>query len=384
MTALLSVMASILFADGDADFYTNQFNTAGTVVEQLAVVESAVEQSMDANEFYASALNRLLAEYPSIKAVQELAAADKIAQTLAKVLGEAQYTDAALDVWRAVTVFSDPITKAECLIALGTMQAVDFLPRVIQTLKDVNVKGPVNRLSGERIAYGAIVSLADYKDPSGYLPVFFASNGWYSNWVKKQANSTLPQLQDDPADQLITAITDPAYTYEQKLLALQTLEKSETADENKARAASSALAQGWRGSSPNPVTQGNVIQLRKLAISMLAQYGTSDEEDTETVAFLNRSYRYGADEEEQFHTIDALAKIANEDAVKNLGAYITDINERHARKVFNKMDERRIRALIIAVSDTHSQDARPYLQSVLGVDWTRPILKLAKQKMDEL
>jgi hypothetical protein len=79
-----------------------------------------------------------------------------------------------------------------------------------------------------------------------------------------------------------------------------------------------------------------------------------------------------------------MTKIANDDAVKNLGVYITDINERHSRKVFNKTDERRIRALITGVGNTHNQNAKPYLQSVLGVDWTNPILKLAKQKMDEL
>ncbi|MDR1216557.1 MAG: hypothetical protein LBK25_07745 [Treponema sp.] len=383
ITALLSVAALVLFADDDVDFYTNQFNTAGTVVEQLSVVEAAIEQGID-NAFYASALNRLIAEYPSIKTVQEFIAADKLAQTLVKVLGEAKYTDAALDVWKTVTVFSSPIVKAEGLISLGVMQAADFLPQVVQTLKDVNTKGPVNRLSGERIAYGAISSLASYNDPSGYLPVFFAANGWYSNWVRKAASDALPQLQDDPSDQLITVITDPAYTYEQKLLALQTLEKSSTADANKANAAATALAQGWRGSSPNPDIRRDIVRVRKLAISMIAEYGAPEENIAETVGFLNRSYRYGVDEEEQLFTIDAMTKIANDDAVKNLGVYITDINERHSRKVFNKTDERRIRALITGVGNTHNQNAKPYLQSVLGVDWTNPILKLAKQKMDEL
>jgi hypothetical protein len=385
ITALLSVVALVLFAaDGDADFYMNQFNTAGTVVEQLSVVESAVEQNIDANEFYASALNRLIAEYPSIKTVQEFSAADELAQTLVRILGEAKYTDAALDVWRTSTVFSSPIVKAESLISLGAMQATDFLPQVVQTLKDVNTKGPVNRLSGERIAYGAIISLANYSDSSGYIPVFFAANGWYSNWVKKSASDALPQLQDDPADQLITVITDPAYTYEQKLLALQTIEKSSTEDANKANAASIALAQGWRGSSPSPDIQSGIVLVRKLAISMLAKYGAPDENIAETVWFLNRSYRYGVDEEEQFITIDALAKIANDDAVKNLGIYITDINERHARKIFNKTDERRIRALIVGIGNTHNQNAKLYLQSTINIDWTKSILKLAKQKMDEL
>jgi hypothetical protein len=273
------------------------------------------------------------------------------------------------------------MTKSEALIALGKMNATDVLPHVVQILKDTTTKGPVNRTSGERIAYGAIVSLANYKDTSGYLPVFFAANGWYQSWVKKEANNSLSQIQEDGTDQLVSALQDPAYNYDQKLLALQTIEKSSAADDAKAKAAVAGLNQGWLGSSNVPDKQYKLTRLRKLALSMIGRYGT---EDAAVIGLANRSYRYGTDEEEQFNTISALSKIASDDAVQLLGTYVTEINEKQARGAFKQMDERRIRALIIGLGDTHNQKAKPYLLSIPSLGWTPAIVKLAKQAADSL
>jgi hypothetical protein len=381
--ALLSFVASAVFADSEElDFYTGQFNNADTVVEQLAVVRSVIDQEIaDADSFYAASLSRLLSEYPSTRAVQELNAADDMAQRLVKVLGTDQYTDAAHDVWRVVRVFSNAMVKSEALIALGAMNATDLLPQVLQTLTDTNTRGPINRTSGERIAYGAIVSLASYNDPSGYVPVFFAANGWYSNWIKRQAADTLAQLQENPSEPLTSVIQNAGYNFEQKYMALSTIEKSSASDEEKAAAAVTALDQGWRGTSGDPVLRGKLISMRKLALDMISRYGSEDET---VLPLLNRSYRYGADEEEQFNTIAALAKIANDDAVQLLGTYVIDLNEKQARKAFKQMDERRIRALIGGLGATQNPNAKPYLQLILGLDWTTPIVKLARQASDNL
>jgi hypothetical protein len=323
----------------------------------------------------------VLLQYPNLKTVHELNIADEMAQILVRTLGDAQYTDAGLNVWLTVRTFPNAMTKCEALIALGKMNATDVLPHVVQILKDTTTKGPVNRISGERIAYGAIVSLANYKDVSGYLPVFFAANGWYREWVRKEANNTLSQIQEDGTDQLVSALQDPAYDYGQKLLALQTIEKSSAADDAKAEAAVAGLKQGWLGFSNLPDAQYKLTRLRKLALSMIGRYGT---EDAAVIGLANRSYRYGTDEEEQFNTIIALSKIASDDAVQLLGTYVTEINERQARGVFKQMDERRIRALINGLGNTHNQNAKPYLQLILSLNWTPAIVRLAKQAVDSL
>ncbi len=399
LIALLSFIVPALFAQTDVDFYKAQFNNAGTLIERLAVVKTVVNQNVSgADSFYADALNSLLSGYPNVRTTQDHQAANEMAILLVQSLGKNQYTDAAPNVWKTVKTFSDAMVKSEALISLGQMGATDLLPNVAQTLVDTNTQGPVNRTSGERIAYGAITALASFKDTSGYAPVFFAANGWYRNWVRKTANDALSQIAEDPAEPLISIIQDPSYSYEQKLLALSTIEKSSSSDDNKGKAAAYALAFGWRGSSSSAQRQEKIVQIRKNALVMLSKYGSGgvsvqgaadDSSEEATLEFsveyyLNRSYRYSADTEEQLYTIDAFAKIASDSAVSYMGTYTTELNDRKIRRSLSHTDERRIRALIHALGATKNQNAKPHLQAILQVNWTEYILQQAQQTMDNL
>lgn len=382
--ALLSFSVPALFADEELDFYTEQFNNAGTVLEQFGVVKTVINQSIaEADSFYATALSALLFEYPNVKSAQERQAADGMAILLVQELGKDRYVEAGQNVWRVVNTFSNALVKSEALIALGRMNAVDLLPHVAQTLADTTTCGPVNRTSGERIAYGAITALANYKDPSGYLPVFFAANGWYQSWVKKAANDALPVLSEDPAEQLIAAIQDAAYTYDQKLLALKTIERSGTSDENKVKAATTALIVGWAGSSADSDARYKRVQLRKTALGMISAYGAGDGEAS-ILNYLNWSYRYAADDEEQLTAVTAFSKLASDEAVQYLGVYIIEINEKKARGTLAVQDERRIRALIAGLGNTHNQTAKNYLQAVLSINWTNQIHKITQQALNNL
>ncbi|MDR2448118.1 MAG: hypothetical protein LBD58_12665 [Treponema sp.] len=382
--ALLSFSVPALFADEELDFYTEQFNNAGTVLEQLGAVKTVVSQNLaDADSFYAMALSRLLSEYPNVKSAQESQAADDMAILLVQQLGKDGYVEAGQNVWKVIKRFSNALVKSESLIALGQMNAVNFIPHVVQILVDTTTRGPINRTSGERIAYGAITALANYKDPAGYTPVFFAANGWYKAWVKKAANDALPVLSDDPAEQLMAAIKDTAYTYDQKLLALRTIERSDASDENKIKAATTALTLGWAGASVNSDMQYKRVQLRKIALDMINAYGAGDEEAS-ILNYLNWSYRYASDDEERFAAISAFSKLASDEAVKYLGVYIIEINEKKAHGALTVQDERYIRALIAGIGNTHNQAAKPYLQTVLVINWTNQIQKITQQALNNL
>ncbi|MDR0374667.1 MAG: hypothetical protein LBH85_02975 [Treponema sp.] len=382
--ALLSFSVPALFADEELDFYTEQFNNAGTVLEQLGVVKTVVNQEIaEADSFYAAALSRLLFEYPTVKSAQERQAADDMAILLAQELGKNGDAEAGQNVWKVVKTFSNALVKSEALIALGRMNAVDLLPHVAQVLVDTTTCGPVNRTSGERIAYGAITALANYKDPSGYVPVFFAANGWYQRWVKKAANEALPLLAENPAEQLTAVIQDAAYAYDQKLLALRTIEQSDASDEDKSKAAVAAITFGWAGSSATPDLRYKRMQIRKMALGMIRDYGAGDDEDS-ILNYLNWSYRYAADDEEQLTAIRAFSKLASDEAVKYMGAYITEVNDKKARGSLAAQDERRIRALVTGIGDTHNQTAKPYLQIVLAINWTNQIHKIAQEALNNL
>ncbi|MDR2782320.1 MAG: hypothetical protein LBB48_00495 [Treponema sp.] len=382
--ALLSFSVPALFADEELDFYTEQFNNAGTVLEQLGIVKTVISQdAADASGFYAAALGRLLSEYPNVKSAQESQAADEMAILLVQELGKGGDAESGQNVWRVVKTFSNAMVKSESLIALGQMNATDLIPHVAQLLVDTTTRGPVNRTSGERIAYGAITSLATYKDPSGYIPVFFAANGWYQSWVKKAANEALPLIAEDPAEQLTTVIQDAAYTFDQKLLALRTIERSSTSDENKVKAATTALILGWAGYSADPDVQYKRVQMRKTALGVISAYGAGDDAAS-ILNYLNWSYRYAADAEEQLTAVSALSKVANDEAVQYLGTYTIEINEKKARGTLTAQDERRIRALIAGLGGTHNQAAKNYLQAVLSINWTNQIHKITQQALSNL
>jgi HEAT repeat protein len=370
------------FAEGELAFYTNELNKSLTVAEQLGILRIVRDAEMaDSASFYASALSRLLTVYPNIRDSRELDAADECIRLITDQLSEAQYTEAGQDLWRAVQVSRNPLVKSDALIALGKVGATDLLPQVVQTLLDTNAEPSINRISGERVAYGAILSLEHYKDPSGYLPVFFAAHGWYSQWVRNQAASALSSIAADPSEFLIETIHRPGYAYTYKYLALRTLEESEVADEVKAQGALAALYEGWRASTNVPQQQRDLVSMRKLAIDMISRYGIQDET---VYLLLEWSYMKGSDEEERIGVIGALSKIGTEDAAKLLSSFISLMNNSLERGILTQRDERFLRVLLPALGATGQATGEPVLQQVIAHNWTPGIHTLARDALNSI
>ncbi|MDR2394302.1 MAG: hypothetical protein LBD93_09150 [Treponema sp.] len=379
---LVTLITLVAFAEEELEFYTNELNKSLTVAEQLGILRIVRDAEIaDSASFYASALSRLLRVYPNIRDTRELDAADECIRLITDQLSEAQYTEAGQDLWRAVQVSRNPLVKSDALIALGKVGATDLLPQVVQTLLDTNAEPSINRISGERIAYGAILSLEHYKDPTGYLPVYFAAHGWYSQWVRNQAETSLPLIAEDPSEALIEVIHRPGYAYPYKYLALRSLEKSEIGDESKAQAALAALYEGWRASTNVPQQQRDLVSMRKLAIDMLSRYGI---EDATVYPLLERSYLHGADEEERIGAIGALSKIGTEDAATLLASFITLMNNSLERGILTPRDERFLRVLLPALGATGQALGEPVLQQVIAHNWPYGIHTLARDALDSL
>ncbi|MDR3171774.1 MAG: hypothetical protein LBU17_09140 [Treponema sp.] len=383
LVIFLSFIALTVFAQSEElDFYTNLYDNATTVTDQLGIARTVVDAEIDDSaSFYAHALKRILVEYPNVTNQREKNSTEDLVRLLAGALGAAEYTDAGQDLWKAVQVFSNPLVKADCIMALGKVGATDLLPQVVQTLKDMNTSKPQDRqtqIGNERIAYAAIVALEQYQDPSGYLPVFFAANAWYKLRVRNQAAESYPKILEDPAEPLTAVIQDPEYPYDMKYLALRTIDGSEIEDASKAAVAVSALAEGWRGSTNDSLLHMELVKIRKLAIDMIRRYGTEDEA---VYPLLERSYREGVDEEEQLGVVAALSKISTEDAAKILASFLNNINTRLQRGTLTKRDERLVRAIIPALGATQQEVGQPALRSVLSFDWTNQVITLANQTL---
>ncbi|MDR1565968.1 MAG: hypothetical protein LBS48_01635 [Treponema sp.] len=388
---LLAFAGTALFAQSDElAVWSEMFDNAKTLEEQLVYVKTVSDSNLSgAEDFYAKALDRLVLECPNIKTRSEWDAAESIARILTARLGEAKYAAAAGNLWKTEEYFQNPLIKSDALIALGQTGNKDYLPQVVQLLKDLNAQPQSDRDMRERferIAYGAIISLEHFRDPSGYLPVFFASTGWYAERIKNQASISLPNIMDDPTEPLLEVLGSPGYVYDIKYLALRTSEHSQSPEESKAKAAVSALTEGWKAST-NDVHQRQVLsQMRKLALSMIRRYGAAD---SAVYTQLDKSYSNQlADMDEKLAAIQALAALGSEDSARLLAGYLRIIHQRRQAGTLTVNDEQLVRAIIPALGNAGAagrSQARPVLLLVQqSPDWTNYVKNLAAEALRKI
>jgi hypothetical protein len=380
-------ITSALFAQtSNLDTWTEIYNGEPSISGQMLILRMVAEQEeTDSGPFFAGALSRLLREYPSLRRQNDFAAADECAMIIARELGRTKYAEAGPDIWKAVETFNNPLVKSELVISLGKAGAANYLPHVVQLLTDLNTKIPSDlemQVRDSRIAYGAILSLENFKDISGYLPVFFAANGWYDFRVKAQAAVSLPAITDDPTDPLVQVLQS-SYPYAIKYLALQSEEASQAPEISKAGIAVVALAEGWKAATIDIHQQNELAQLRKLSLGMIRRYGTPG--DTTVYSNLGRSYREGIDTNEKLDAIQALAVIGTNEAALLLNSFILTIHQRRERNSFTPEDDQLIQALIIALGVTKQSIGKPSLVRVQqSPAWSSKVRNLARANVENL
>jgi hypothetical protein len=399
---LMGLIGFAAFCDDELDFYKQQLDNAHTAVDQLSILQLArgpadkddpdkyPEEIASAGELYAYALGRVLQMYSNLKGQKDLNAANDSFRLIAKGLTEDQKDgdpNLGQNLWRVVKLVPDPLVKMEVIQAVGRIKADEMLPRVIQILKDTTSAPYDNRIAGERIAYGAIDALKNFGDPSGYLPVFFALNGWYSNSLKKVADQALPEIIEDPIEPLTEVLHNGAYNLEEKYAALRAIEEKSKDESAKGKAAIAALYEGWRGYPVTPKMQKEAIKLRKLAIDMIARYGidgAEDDEKKQAYSLLERSYRFGVDTEEHLGVVKALGNLATEESANLLSAFIAVLNSNLERGIVNQQDERYMRALLPALGSTGQASGKPVVRHALSLDWSSGVHQVAQKALDNL
>jgi hypothetical protein len=275
---------------------------------------------------------------------------------------------------------------------LGRIGASEWLPNIERLLREVNASPFEDRAAGEHLARAAIQAIASLNDEEayGYIPVFFAANGWYSLWVRQSAwnvwNDAFPGSADR-IELMLEIINNAVYSHADRLLVLRYVNSEEAGfdDAEKARAAAAAFREGWRSSTRNPNLphEKTLLEMRKLALNMIREHGAGDEN---MYALLDRSYRLGLDEEERFSAIRVLASehFGTDTAVRLLSSYVFTINDRLNRGWLNREDERFIRRLIPAIGDTGNPEGIPALRHVLTIGWSAGIRNLAEDALGGL
>ena len=383
---IFCLAGTALFAQSEElNAWIEGYDRAQSVAEQLIYIQNIVDGNYPgAVDFYARALDKLVLQYPDISTRSEWDAADSCARLLAFQLGEAKHSDSALNLWRTVEYFSNPLVKAEALFALGKTGNTDLLPQVIRLMNDLNTQPQADREMRERferIAYGAILALEQYRAPEGFLPVFFASTGWYADRIKSQASISLVNIMDDPTEPLLEVVNNTGYAYDIKHLALRTSERSNSSEENKAKVAVAALTEGWRNQVSDIHQRQELTQMRKLALNMIRRYGTVD---SAVYPQLDRSYLNG-DMDEKLAALYALDALSSEDSARLLSGYLRTIHQRRTSNTLTANDEQLVRVIIPAIGNlgaTGRSLTRPILIQVQqSPDWTNAVKNLASDAL---
>jgi len=352
---------------------------------QLVILqEMAKEQPSGATEFYARALRKLVGEYTDIKGTNEKIAADEKAIILAAQLGAAKYAPAAQDLWliaKQPNGFNEPMARAEAMMALGSIPATAYIPQIIRILESMNQKPQPNRLAGERVATGAIVALERYKDPSGYIPVFMASIGWYSDIVKEQAVKSLAIIAEDPSPFMLEVVKKPSYKPSDKYSALKSIEESKADNKKKVEVAVEALNQGWLlGNSKDVQIRKTLVDMRMMAINMINRYKSDDQA---IYPLLEKSSTQGS-MDEKFSAIATLASQKTPEAAKRLSNILDGLNRQRLRNNINQEDEQLVRAVIPALGQLGLSEGKSSLAAVGSSNWPDAVKVLANDALKQI
>jgi len=390
MVLLLMCFASALVFSGteEIDVYRYLYRSAEKNIDQLDILQNMAEAKLTgAGEFYAWALRQLVLRYKNIisskdrDATTEKYAADEQAKILSALLGAEKYTPAAADLWFVADAFTDPLAKAEALMALGRIRATGYLPHVIRVLDNLNLQPTKDPDDGGRIAFGAIISLEKYQDPSGYLSVFLASVGWYPKRIKDQASKSLPFIAKDPSPYMLNLIKSGAtYDNATKKVALETIEKANVDTRSKAEVAVAALAEGHNAVGNNVQQKTILADMRKLALDMIRRYKSDDPSIYVTMkkSYTNRD----SDIQEKMAAINAIAAQKTDEAAALLSEFLTTMNSRYS--TLNQEETQLIRVLIPALGNTGRPSARTALLQVTKLDYTSGIKTLANQALNAI
>ncbi|MBU0926671.1 MAG: hypothetical protein KKA67_02875 [Spirochaetes bacterium] len=373
LTAALAIASSPAFSDEMARVYGRLLLEAETVQQKYAAAASVASlDDVDVAPYIADALDWALGARSSIKAGPERETYERLTRILLKSLGDFKYTNAASSVMRAVEDSPDPLTRAEALIALGSMRAVEYAERVSLLLRDLNNQPTADRDYGEKIAYGCVLALERMRSPLGFSPLFFASEGWYSKRVREQAERSLTLVLDDPSDAvggIIAAETPPRMI---RALALEL--RSSAPASGKLRIASLALRRGIASSPRNRTEQTQLSELRVGAMNHIAAAGPGDGAVAPDLA---EAYRIGPFDE-RLVALKALGAEKSSASAAALRDIILDLDAGQRAGLVDETRNALMKAALQNAAVNAGKELAPAIQTVLiNSGWSSGVLTLA-------
>jgi hypothetical protein len=350
-----------------SDLYASLYESAQTLQQKQDVMTSLGNRTdPDFAPFLIKALDGLVAGQRSVSSATEKILNAQIMRTIVKKLGDLHSRDAAPLVLTVVKEAEDPVLKADALTALGNIGIASYAERIAMMLRDLNMNPGGNAQSAEIVAAGCIAALERLREKVGYIPVFDASMGWYSRWVKDAAGSALRAMVEDPSEMLAEILgTDTSLPA--MLRALETEAASSAPAAGKIMVALAALDQTGIREGKNAIEKTLLAQIRTTAVSLLSALKADTKEVLSYLSKLLSSDSVSTGE--KIGVIEALGAAGSKEAASVLIAYLKWTNDRKASDIMPK-DDRLLRATIRVLGAMKRPEAAPEIIRVKILDYS--------------
>jgi hypothetical protein len=381
-SVLLMILPLIVLSASDrSEVWKRMYNRALTIDQQYAIMENIV--AMD-DPSMIEVLDSALAEQISSLEDQmnrtERNQKNQLMRLIVNELSSLRAEESAGTIFTLYNAIDDHILKADCLVALGQIRAIDLVPQVSTILRNLNFNTSDDTQVAEILAYAAVVSLERMRDIRGFEQVFYASLGWYSRRITDKASAVLSVISDDPSDPILEIIGGDS-SYEIKLVALNVENSSNAPAENKNKVAVLSLHEGLRYSPNDKMEADQLAKLRQTAIIALIN---NQYHDSGVVKDLISSYDRSDDINYKLIVIQALGTNGTDEAVAWLSKELANFNSRQLSGLSaNQTELIYIRQIISSLALSGNVNAKPVLLEVQFSDYTPAIVRLAKDALSK-
>lgn len=377
--ACLTALASA--ADEMTFIYRRIYQQAETLRQKeaaaLAVVSRDDPGTASVLEYI---LGDLLRSGPEVaKGSQDRQVWNNLVRTTVGALGTARYVEAAPLAWDAFNQSEDPLVRAEALMALGNMRALEYAERIALVLRNLNFEPVQDREAGEKTAFGAILALEKLRDPVGFAPVFFASEGWYTRRVRDQALRSLPLLAEDPTEPVRRLILEESL--DRKLRAFDLHAASKAPEERKIEIARLALQRGIEIKARDRAEGTKLRDLRvrglRSLVALKARGGASTD-------WIREAFRLG-ETDERLLALQALGTDASDPSARVLAEILLELDAQQRAGIADEVRNRIAAAAIQYAGATRNRLVRPALTAVsLNDKWSNSLIRAAQDALKEL
>jgi hypothetical protein len=291
-------------------------------------------------------------------------------------LGNFLHEESKDDLMRVARMKFSAQIRAEAIISLGRIRALDYIGPIAALLADLNLKPSQDPAADEILANACIISLGKMSSLDGWPPVFYATQGWYSSKVRLVADEILPVMVDDPSPAVAVVISKDAVPL--KTLALQYENRSKAPRDRKIMVSILALKAGAAAPILNASDKGAAWALRSLALQNLVTLGDSGLESVETCKLLWPL----ADLDEKLLILTVYGANKRNEAAVELNSIILDYNRQRNDSLVSADLDRLAKAAIQNAGRAENAKAIPALKAVSeNSKWSSGVLMAAAEAM---